>query len=342
MAKRFRVSSLLAGKLEELGVQPAAILRQAGLPSGLFDHPKPAVSTEEFFALWQAIGEVSRDPAIGVKIGTEQRIERYDPIAIAALYAPSFSEALHRMARFKQLTCPEEIRIISGARETSVQFLWLLATIPEPSILVDLCFAWVVTIARRGTGTPLSPTRLRLTRARDDQAFLAEYFGCLIEYEAGENAICFHNADLARPFLTHNAELFSMIAPQLEQELNQRDAELSFPDRVRATLKQQLAGQRPTVQILASALNMSVRSLQRRLTTDGSSFQQVLEDARRELARHYLVHSALELNETAYLLGYEDANSFVRAFRCWEGIPPAHWREQQRAQADSMLLISSN
>ncbi|MGJ5820429.1 AraC family transcriptional regulator [Paludibaculum fermentans] len=332
MAKRFRVNSLLAGKLEELGVPPAAVLRQAGLPSGLLEHPKPSVSTEEFFAFWQAIGAVSQDPAIGLRIGTEQRIERYDPIAIAALYAPNFAEALQRMARYKQLTCPEEIRIVTDARETSVQFLWLLATAAEPSLLVDLCFAWVVTIGSRGTGAQLSPARLRLARARDGQTHLEQYFNCPIEYEAGENAIFFHNEDLARPFLTHNAELFSMIAPQLEQELNQRDAEISFLERVRTTLKQQLAGQRPTVHILARALNMSVRSLQRRLTTDGSSFQQVLEDARRELARHYLVHSSLELNETAYLLGYEDANSFVRAFRCWEGTPPAHWRERQRAE----------
>ncbi|MGC4055198.1 MAG: AraC family transcriptional regulator [Paludibaculum sp.] len=342
MAKRFRVNSLLAGKLDELGVQPAAVLKEAGLPPGLFDLPKPAVTTEEFFALWRAIGALSQDPTIGLKLGTEQRIERYDPIAIAALYSPCFGEALHRMARYKQLTCPEEIHIVNGDRETSVKFLWLLATIDEPSILVDLCFAWVSTIGCRGTGVKLSPSRIRLGRARGDQAYLEQYFQCPIEYEAAENAVFFRQEDLARPFLTHNAELFSMIAPQLEQELTQRAAEVSFADRVRSTLKQQLAGQRPTVQILARALNMSVRSLQRRLTTDGSSFQRVLEDARRELARHYLVHSSLELNETAYLLGYEDANSFVRAFRLWEGVPPAHWRDLQRAQADSMLLISSN
>jgi len=71
--------------------------------------------------------------------------------------------------------------------------------------------------------------------------------------------------------------------------------------------------------------------LQRHLQEAGSSFQRVLEDARHRLARHYLNNSVLELNEAAYLLGYEDSNSFVRAFRGWEGVPPARWREQQRA-----------
>jgi AraC-like DNA-binding protein len=83
---------------------------------------------------------------------------------------------------------------------------------------------------------------------------------------------------------------------------------------------------------VARELRLSSRTLQRRLQTSNLSFQQVLEEARHELARHYLVHSPLELNETAYLLGYEDANSFVRAFHGWEGVPPAHWRDTQRVK----------
>ena len=86
---------------------------------------------------------------------------------------------------------------------------------------------------------------------------------------------------------------------------------------------------------IADALYVSSRTLQRRLQDAESSFQKVLEEARHRLARHYLNNSVLELNEAAYLLGYEDANSFVRAFRTWEGTPPARWREMQRARAAS-------
>ena len=71
---------------------------------------------------------------------------------------------------------------------------------------------------------------------------------------------------------------------------------------------------------------MSTRTLQRRLTEQRITIQRLLEDARRELARHYLLHSSLELNETAYLLGYEDANSFFRAFHHWQGTSPGQWR----------------
>src|SRR6201999_3029242 len=97
-------------------------------------------------------------------------------------------------------------------------------------------------------------------------------------------------------------------------------------------IQRKLAGQRPTIHDIARELHISSRTLQRRLQDAGYSFQQVLEDARHQLARHYLNSSLLELSETAYLLGYEDANSFGRAFRTWEGISPAHWRDVQRAK----------
>jgi len=126
-----------------------------------------------------------------------------------------------------------------------------------------------------------------------------------------------------------------MLAPQFEEELRQEKGDENFVERVRMTIQEKLTGRRPTIDDIASALHISSRTLQRRLQEEGRSFQRVLDEARHQLARHYLNNSYLELNEAAYLLGYEDGNSFVRAFRTWEGVPPARWREQQRAQAAS-------
>jgi AraC-like DNA-binding protein len=99
---------------------------------------------------------------------------------------------------------------------------------------------------------------------------------------------------------------------------------------VKGTIKRLLAGQRPSVQTVARRLGLSSRTLQRRLTENGVTFQALVEEARRELARHYLGEGALELNETAYLLGYKDGNSFFRAFHQWEGTSPGEWRDSQR------------
>src|SRR6266436_876224 len=134
MSNRFRVSSTLPRKLKELGLSPDSVLRRAGLPIGLFKLDRILVSTEEFFALHRGIAEASNDPAFGLKLGTEERVERYDPVKLAALSARSFRDAVERLSRYKQLTCPEEIRLVERGNECAVQFVWLLAHEQEPPV----------------------------------------------------------------------------------------------------------------------------------------------------------------------------------------------------------------
>jgi AraC-like DNA-binding protein len=339
MVSRFRVATTLARKLEELGVPPADVLREAGLPEGLFDQEKILVTTEELFALYRGLGQASRDPAIGLKLGTEPRVERYDPIALAAVSARSLRDALQRLARYKQLTCPEELHVAERRDECRVQFRWLLAQETEPPVLVDVCFAWVVGIARRGTGGEVNPKRLELRAAAGSRAMYEAHFGCPAKVDARQNTIVFARTDLDRPFQTHNAELFATVAPQLDAELAHASASRAIAEQVKAILKRLLAGQRPGIEDVARELRLSSRTLQRRLAGAGTTFQQVVQEARRELARHYLLHSSLELNDTAYLLGYEDAHSFFRAFHGWEGSSPGEWRarhvQSQRARSGS-------
>src|ERR1700730_8245197 len=326
MTNRFRVSGLLLRRLEELGLSPVVVLRHAGLPIGLPDQEKILVTTEELFALHRAIFEVSGDPAIGLKLGTEARIERYDPIAIAALYTRSFRDALQRMARYKQLTCPEEIKIVERGNDCAVQFLWLLADYPETAPLVDACFAWIVAIGGRGTGRTVHPKRIEFQRPESNRKMYESHFKCPVKFSARHNVLVFNKADIDQPFLTHNADLLALVAPQLEAELTQQLAQKTLSEQVKGILKKLLAGQRPGLQDVARELHLSTRTLQRRLTAERAKFQQLMEEARRELAQHYLLHSSLELNEPAYLLGYEDANSFFRAFHDWEGTTPGEWR----------------
>lgn len=326
MTNRFRVPVTLSRKLEELGISPDAVLRQAGLPAGLFNQERIQVSTEEFFALYRAITAASDDPAFGLKLATEERIERYDPVKIAVLSARSFRDALQRMGRYKQLTCPEEIRITEGEDECAVQFHWLLAQETEPELLVDICFAWVLGVARRGTGREIRPKVVELQRSELNREMYEKHFACPVRFDATRNQLVFHQEDLERPFVTHNAELLAAVAPQLEAELTQQLAEKTLRERVKGILKKLLAGQRPALEDVARELRLSTRTLQRKLGGEGATFQQLMEEARRELAQHYLLHSRLELNETAYLLGYEDANSFFRAFHQWEGTSPGEWR----------------
>jgi AraC-like DNA-binding protein len=330
MSNRFRVSSTLSRKLEELGLSPDTVLRQAGLPRGLFKLERILVNTEEFFALHRGIAEASNDPAIGLKLGIEERVERYDPVKLAALSARSFRDAIGRTSRYKQLTCPEEIRLVERGNECAVQFLWLLAHEQEPPLLVDICFAWLVGLGQRGTGRQLRAKRVELQRAPTHRQMYEAHFSCPVKFKASQNTLIFSKSDIDLPFATYNADLMATVAPQLEAELAQQLAQKTFREQAKGILKQLVAGQRPGIQDLARELHLSTRTLQRRLTEQGITFQRLLDEARRELARHYLLHSSRELNETAYLLGYEDANSFFRAFHQWEGTTPGQWRLLQK------------
>jgi AraC-like DNA-binding protein len=153
-----------------------------------------------------------------------------------------------------------------------------------------------------------------------------------VTFDAPRNALVFRTTDIDGAFQTYNADLLAAIAPQLEAELSQHLSQNTISARVKIALKRLLAGQRPSIRAVARDLHMSTRTLQRRLTEEGISFQELMQEARRELAHHYLLHSTLELNETAYLLGYEDANSFFRAFQSWEGTTPGQWRALNAAR----------
>ncbi|MFL6416662.1 MAG: AraC family transcriptional regulator [Bryobacteraceae bacterium] len=326
MADRFRVLSVMGRQLEGMGISTKAVLRLAGLPSELFQQTRISLTTEEMRALYDAIAEVSRDHAIGLRLGSEERPENYSPISIAALFTRSFRDALTRVARYKRLTSPQEIRISERGKECAVEFVWLLAEVAESPIWIDACFAWTLTIGRRGIGRDIHPSRVELRCHVADQQPYEKFFACPVRFGARHNRLFFRAEDLDQPFITYNPDLLEVIAPQLEAELRQYLANKSLKQQAKGILKRSLAGQRPRLEDVGMELGMSARTLQRKLLEEGTTFHALMAEALHEMAQHYLRQPSLELNEAAYLLGYEDPNSFIRAFHKWEGTSPGDWR----------------
>jgi len=178
MIKHFRVAGILRTRLEESGIQIPAVLRHAGLPRDLFEQRRILVTTEQLFALWRAIAEVSADPAIALKLGAETKTQRFHPMGIAALSTENFGAAIQHMARYKRLSAPEEILQNLDDQEWSIQFRWTLAMDVEPSVLIEYCFAWVLTIARHGSGTRIAPLRVELVHPRTHINALERCFSC--------------------------------------------------------------------------------------------------------------------------------------------------------------------
>ena len=240
--------------------------------------------------------------------------------------ANNYRDALTRLARFKQLCSPEELQIKVSKDECVIEPVWLHAQEETPPLLTDSAFASFVELGRRGTGHCVTPKRVELKRAAEATGFYETYFKGPIKFKARRNALVLHATDLDRPFLTYNAELLDMLNPQLERALEERRAQSSISEQVKWILKRRLAGSRPEISTVARELGLSDRTLQRRIIDDGATFRQLLLEARQELAHEYLNRPEMDVTEVAFLLGYEDSNSFYRAFRTWEGTTPSQLR----------------
>lgn len=324
------VPRTLAARLKALGMDPLPVLHRAGLPPTLFNQDKARLTTHQYFALWRAIEEASGDPGFGLRIGTQASPHQYDVASVAALHSANFSEALRKLARYKRLVCPEEITIEAHRGEALVRFRWTLAEDHAPICLTDAMFSSTLLLARRGTGKEVVPRRLELTRRADPEATLARHFGCAVQLNAPLDLLVFDEAALASPFITHNQDLLALLVPGLEAALIEEAEETALPTQVRAIVGQRMRGQRPSVEDVARELGLSPRTLQRRLTEAGTSYQRVLDQVRQQAARRLLKATDLDASEIAFFLGFEELNSFTRAFHGWEGTTPGRWRADVR------------
>ena len=320
--------------VSQIGVPPAALLRQARLPATLHLGGQGLVTTAQFFALWRALEELTGDPTLGIKLITGAATAAHPPSILAAFYARDYRDGLHRLARFKRLCTPEQFHIVEASGECLITNAWLYATEPEPAIATDLAFATLVELGRRGTGQYLTPRRLEFLRPGPGHDERQRYFNCDIRYSAPRNALVLNAADLDRPFPGHNPELLDILTPSLAAALGELQVRSSVPSQVKVVLKRKLASGRPDLADVAQELGISERTLQRRITDEGTTFRELLLEARQELGRQLLADPATDIDEVACLLGYQDTSSFYRAFRDWEGITPSRWRELNGRAAD--------
>jgi AraC-like DNA-binding protein len=323
---RIKLPRVFWAGLKSIDLTPGAILRRSNLPPTVYSG-ESFVTTAQSFSIWQAIRELCNDPTVGWKFMSQVETDQYHPTLLAALHARTYRESIERLARHKKLCSAEEFRFTKKGDEILVEVSWPFAgEEPAPVLLIDAVFALVMELGRRGTKTRLNPKRVELARPAECENGLEGYFGCPVKYRAARNALVLRAADVELPFATHNDEILQMLAPQFEDQLKEGRIKQSILKQVKWVLKRLLSGSRPDLLMVAKELGMSDRTLQRRITDEGSTFRQLLNETRHELVRQYLIDPAVEITEAAFLVGYEDPNSFYRAFRSWEGTTPAEWR----------------
>lgn len=320
MADQLEVDAALARRLVALGANVARARTAVQVPEGR------VVDTDRYFAFWDALGALA--PAdLGLRLARETSVHEYDIAHMAALHSHDVRASLEKIARYKRLCGPKDLLLEERARELRVHVSWLHARRPVPARLVDGTLATLLVLLQRGTGRELVPVRIELVRRRGDEPMLRRFFGCSVHFEAARDALVLSKAQLELPYVTHNADLVAMLVPGLEAKLRRAP---SLLDQVRAAVGRRMAGERPSVQKVARDLALSARTLQRRLGELGTSYQRELDGARHDAALRLLRASELDIPEVAFLLGFEELNSFTRAFREWEGTTPRRWRALER------------
>lgn len=208
----------------------------------------------------------------------------------------------------------------------SVVTEWPYETEAEPPLSVDASFAMLLELGRRGTAQRISPVAVEYARPGHPTAMHDQFFDCPIRFGAERDRLVLKSADLDLPFVGYNPEMLSILTPALTAALVDIEMHASLTEHIKGIFKRRLASGRPDIADVAKELGLSERTLQRRISDEGTTFRALLDDARQELGKALLMDMEVTVEEVAFLLGFDDASSFYRSFKSWEKMSPSRWR----------------
>ncbi len=312
--------------LRDLEIDPRTVARRAGLPADLLGRESSRLAVPDFFRLIEAIDAEATDPELPLRAGQSASPEGFSPPIFAALCSSTLSVAVQRIATHKPLVAPMSVVHRLAAEGLAVEWAWDDATLRPPRLLVAFELVFMTQLMRIGTRERVRPVRVTSPFPLEPAQAYLTYFGVAPELGPLPGLVFAHD-DAGRPFLTASDALWRSFEPELRRRRAELDARASVTERTRAILLESLPGGETEVDRIARRLGMSARTLQRRLDEEGVTFRQVVQATREQLARHYLGHTVLPYAEIAFLLGFDEASSFFRAFKTWTGTTPHALRQ---------------
>lgn len=318
------------GLLAACGVRRADVLRRARLPEDLLNQPTVRIPTKQFFAFAQAVEDTADDPLFAIRFVQAMSAEWFSPTVFAALCSPNLTVAVTRLARFQPLVTPVMLEVETSHAGLLVTYSWLDSAVRPPQFLICVHALFLVKLARMGTRHEVCAAAVTLPEIPQQPEAYEAFMGCRIR--RGERlSVAFRSEDARRPFLTDNSAMWDIFEPLLRNRLAHLEGSASFEARTRAVLLEALPSGQLSVDTVARRLAVSSRTLQRRLRDEGTSFKTVVRETRESLSQHYLGQTQLSSSEIAYLLGFEEPNSFFRAFHDWTGTTPEAHRQSLQA-----------
>jgi len=251
----------------------------------------------------------------------------FDVVAYAMMSSPNLLGLLERLVRYVGIVSDAANLAVTEDQEGCRMILELFGGgQPVPRQRFEFDLMTILAFSRWVTNRDLRPLALELRfPAPADLRPYQDAFKCVLRFNARWNALLFARADMMAPLPTAHPVLAG-VHERLAAEHLQRLDHTETRGQTRAAIIRRLPDGEPRRKDIAEALKMSERTLQRRLEAEGTSFQRLLDDTRRELAQQYLGQADVSVADTAYLLGFHDQSSFFRASKRWFGTSPRHYR----------------
>lgn len=326
------VAALIHQGLRARDIDPQPLFDAAGIDSREISLAEKRFPTKRMQHLWRLALAATGDPCFGLHLAGHVQPSAMQGLGFAWLASNTLRDSLDRLARFSRLLHP--ILKISLEKTGETDDLVVTGQEQWPDFefaSADLAMAVFLRMCRMTAGETVDPEIVYLQRPQppteDCREDFANFFHATVVYDAAENRLRFASAQLDKPLPTPNPELARISDQTVVDYLARYDRE-STAMRVRAHIIEHLPDGAPQQQRVANTLHLSLRSLQRRLKEEGTSFKDLLEETRRELALNYIRETHRPIGEITYLLGFSEPSNFTRAFRRWTGMAPAEYRER--------------
>lgn len=293
---------------------------------------KQQLSYAEWWALLEDLNSRLDHPALGLDIGKSVTAEQCGVLGYLLKTSQNLANALHCYSRFERLLyAGGHVEVLAKDSQTM-----MLSWNPEQgysSLLSDMLLLSGLLNVARGILAPksINPIEVSFTHAVSETSLIQceTYFNCPVKTSEARLSIIFKLEDLLYPIPHQDSTLHSLLGKQAQELLGQLPESDLFLSSLHDTIIKCLHEGSPDAETVARHLNMSSRTLHRRLRSKQRIYRDVLKDLRKSMAERYLKDKKLSLTETALLLGYQDQSAFTRAFSSWFGCSPKQYKKKQ-------------
>lgn len=322
--------------MRRYGIDVDPVLVEIGMDQTLLQGGFARYSQEQISQLWRKAVVLSGDPAFSLSVAAEVRPGTFHVVGYAMSCSATLGRALHRFSYYCRLISDSTTATLSESGDTAVlDFLFDTGGDPLIYQTIDTVLAATLGYSRWICGDAIRPVEVRFQHAGPaDDAQHRQFFDAPIVYGAAQNCLVFDKADLDRPILAADEELASLLDSLANRYLEER-----MTGRVAVRVRDLLIAELPNGVIsktqVARRLHLTERTLLRRLKAEGTTFVDVLNEVRQELAFQYLQRPGMTVTDVAYQLGFSDENTFSRAFKRWTGRRPGVVSRGHRAATEA-------